>query len=201
MRLYQSIGAVVGLSSILACGGGKSDYREAPYNPQRVQTQNQQGQLSGSQLEKILKTFYTRLTKKEIPVSDYERIVIEDVRAITLRDVDGRQYAQAIEYLWNKQPLKKVEGLNQAYLILPSTPLSEEARKDIGAYQKAVNEIVVLLSTAKGGKPLSREIIEELVEAHLKSKYPNMPYDKIFKLKLAADLELRKRMFMDSKSK
>ncbi len=187
--------------------------------PQQVQPSRFEF-LTPSQLDKIvLDKVKARLSKMEFTVGDYEDYIHETLGSLTYRPTSPAGGYGNMDFLHDSQRkffidltamfikgtmeiegIKSLNGLNEEYLVLNSTPISEYVRNDIDAYKKVVNELVLgAVIQINRSLPIKTpfyltDITDKFVENHLRSNYPNLLPDRIKSLRSDVRNEIFKKV-------
>ncbi len=145
-----------------------------------------------SKLRIVLKNISSNLSKSEVTSGEYYQIILEQLKSqgILSRDYNIKHAYNIIltKTLINNQNAYNIGvmkvlfdeklktrfrfGLNATYVALESTPFSDKARKDIGAYEKLKKEVGEYLKQKIGNKPISKENYKSLVQTYVSEKLP-----------------------------
>ena len=177
--MYRAIGlGLISLPLILS-SGAKSE--AADYNSQIQKPRTQQVQVEApleGRLETISRNLYHRLSTREVTLGGYFDIVFQQLKSQRILSGD---YDKNIENIGDMAALfeRKLStirlwGINQDYVAIESTPLSDAAKKDITAYERLKIEVGEYLKNKIGKKPISESEFKTLIKNYVFSKLPHL---------------------------
>lgn len=134
-----------------------------------------------SKLETILNNVNSRLLKKEIPTTEYDDFIFEQLKSQGLLSGDiygnasGRDFIKV--QIDERLSTQRIFGLDNDYIVLESTSYSQKAKDDINAYKWFKAEVRSILQDLMGSKEVSQfkyeSIIETCANGNLQSVRPS----------------------------
>lgn len=158
---------------------GRDVHPQAARVQQGVEAQLADAQGSASledRLTPMLRAVYSELSRGDLTVSQYHQVIASQITAngILSADADVDSYSIGILsfLVRDKLKAKEIMGINDSYVALDSTPLSETVQRDVAAFEGLKYGLGIYLRQRLQENPVSGKEFDRIVTGYCTGLVP-----------------------------